>query len=83
MYAENALNEVTDKCVIHAFDVKDRLCSEIDNAEDLKVVKKVWPMLEEEAKRVVNSMPKWIPATMGEKPVRCRFSLPIVFRIKK
>lgn len=63
------------------------LCSFIVETDgsisDLKVVKKVWPMLEEEAKRVVNSMPKWIPATMGEKPVRCRFSLPIVFRIKK
>ena len=63
------------------------LCSFIVETDgtlsDLKVVKKVWPMLEDEAKRVVTSMPKWIPATMNEKPVRCRFSLPIVFRIKK
>lgn len=63
------------------------LCSFIVETDgsisDLKVVKKVWPMLEDEAKRVVMSMPKWLPATMGEKPVRCRFSLPILFRIKK
>lgn len=38
-YAEAALNEVTDKCVIEAFDVKNRLCMEIDNLEDLAVVK--------------------------------------------
>ncbi len=37
-YAEAALNEVTDKCKIKAFDVHNRLCSEIDNPEDLKVV---------------------------------------------
>ncbi len=37
-YAENALNEVSDKCNIVPFDVDDRLCSEIDNPEDLKAV---------------------------------------------
>ena len=39
-YAEVALNEVTDKCYIKAFDVRDRLCTEIDNPEDLEKVKK-------------------------------------------
>ncbi len=38
-YAEVALNEVTDKCKIYAFDVKDRLCTEIDTPEDLMKVK--------------------------------------------
>lgn len=38
-YAEIALNEVTDKCKIYAFDVKDRLCTEIDTPEDLMKVK--------------------------------------------
>lgn len=37
-YAENALNEVTDKCLIVPLDVKDALCSEIDTAEDLENV---------------------------------------------
>ncbi len=37
-YAEKALNEITDACRIHAFDVKERLCSEIDTPEDLAVV---------------------------------------------
>ena len=39
-YAEAALNEVTDECHIKAFDVRDRLCTEIDNPEDLEKVKK-------------------------------------------
>ena len=37
-YAEAALNEVASSCHIKAYDVRDRLCSEIDNQEDLKMV---------------------------------------------
>lgn len=37
-YAENAFNQVSDSCNIYAFDVKDRLCSEIDTPEDLAIV---------------------------------------------
>ena len=37
-YAENAFNEVSDKCIIKPLDVKDMLCSEIDTPEDLAVV---------------------------------------------
>lgn len=35
-YAENAFNEVSDECIIKPYDVRDELCSEIDNPEDLK-----------------------------------------------
>lgn len=37
-YAENAFNQVSDKCVIRPVDVCDMLCAEIDNPEDLAVV---------------------------------------------
>ncbi len=37
-YAENAFNEISDTCLIKAYDVKDRMCCEIDSAEDLKTV---------------------------------------------
>ena len=37
-YAENALNEITDKLIIKPLDVEDRLCSEIDTQDDLAVV---------------------------------------------
>lgn len=37
-YAENALNKVTDRCRIASLDVKDKLCAEIDNPEDLEVI---------------------------------------------
>ena len=37
-YAENAFNDVSDKCIITPLDIKNRLCSEIDTPEDLKTV---------------------------------------------
>lgn len=39
VYAENAFNIISDKCEICAYDVRDRLCSEIDTPEDLEIVK--------------------------------------------
>lgn len=38
-YAEKALNLLTDQMELVAYDVKDRLCTEIDTPEDLAVVK--------------------------------------------
>lgn len=38
VYAENALNEVSANCHIRPLDVKDELCAEIDNKEDLETV---------------------------------------------
>lgn len=37
-YAENAFNQVSDRCSIYPLDVKDMLCNEIDNPEDLAMV---------------------------------------------
>ena len=39
-YAEKALNEITEECTIFVYDVKDRLCTEIDTPEDLASVLK-------------------------------------------
>lgn len=37
-YAENAMNEITKEMLLKPMDVKNMLCSEIDNPEDLAVV---------------------------------------------
>ncbi len=37
-YAENAFNQVSDKCSLYPLDVKERLCSEIDTPNDLVIV---------------------------------------------
>jgi len=38
-YAENAFNDISDDCCIYPFDVRNRLCNEIDTAGDLAVIK--------------------------------------------
>ena len=46
-YAEVALNTITDACVIQAYDVKDRLCTEIDTMEDWHAVLEKLKLLED------------------------------------
>lgn len=41
VYAENALNEVTDFCCIRPFDARNMLCGEIDTPEDLEKIQKI------------------------------------------
>ena len=38
-------------------------------------------LLDQEAVRVIEQMPKWLPAKNGDKVVRCRYTLPVTFRI--
>ena len=38
VYAENAFNEISDKCLIYPIDVESDLCAEIDNPQDLATV---------------------------------------------
>ena len=51
VYAENALNELNGAANISALDVKNLLCSEIDNPEDLAVVTDITQTLPSAAKR--------------------------------
>ncbi|HBA13205.1 MAG TPA: phosphoenolpyruvate mutase [Bacteroidales bacterium] len=37
-YAEDAFNEVSDRCKIYPVDIKEMLCAEIDTPQDLKTV---------------------------------------------
>ena len=48
---------------------------------DVKATRSPHPSLAKEAVRVVSSMPKWKPARQGNKIVRSRFSLPLMFRL--
>ena len=48
---------------------------------DVKPVLSVHPLLNKEAVRVVESMPKWTPGKNNGKPVRVRFNLPVMFKL--
>ena len=49
---------------------------------DVKPILSVHPLLNKEAVRVVESMPKWTPGKQNGKPVRVRFNLPVMFKLK-
>lgn len=51
----------------------------ITNAEVLRTID---PLLNAEALRLVNAMPKWSPAKVDGKPVRFRYTIPISFQIQ-
>tara|TARA_Y100000389_G_scaffold141494_1_gene139383 strand:- start:253 stop:888 length:636 start_codon:yes stop_codon:yes gene_type:complete len=48
---------------------------------DVKIVKGAHKLLNKEALRVINNMPKWKPGKQRGKNVNARFTLPIKFRI--
>jgi protein TonB len=50
--------------------------------ENVSVLKHVDPLLDEEAKRVVESLPNWIPGRQGGKPVNVWYSVPVTFQLK-
>ena len=49
---------------------------------DVRPILSVHPLLNKEAVRVVESMPKWTPGKHNGKPVRVRFNLPVMFKLK-
>ena len=50
---------------------------------NVRVARKVFPSLDNEAVRVVKLMPKWKPGKEKGRPVRVNFTLPVVFSVKK
>lgn len=46
------------------------------------VVKSVDAYLDKEALRVINAMPKWTPGKQRNKPVRVKYTLPVMFRLQ-
>jgi TonB family protein len=74
------LKYTTPKCVEGNVYVKFIITKDgsIINAHIIKGIDK---NLNEEAIRVVSSMPKWIPASHNKKPVDSYFTLPINFQL--
>ncbi len=49
---------------------------------DVTVARSVDPYLDKEAIRVVQMMPKWKPGKQRGKPVRVKYTLPVMFRLQ-
>lgn len=54
--------------------------NEDGSLSDIKVMRSLTPALDEEAIRVVRSMPKWNPAKQNGKAVKSKYTLPVTFR---
>ena len=74
VYPEEAKNKGLEGKVSIKFVV-----SKSGDVEKVKVARGVDPILDNEAIRVVQSMPKWKPGMQRGKPVEVYFTLPIVF----
>ncbi|MBQ8674357.1 MAG: energy transducer TonB [Bacteroides sp.] len=49
---------------------------------DVKVIRGVDPYLDKEATRVLGAMPKWKPGMQRGKPVRVKYTVPVMFRLQ-
>lgn len=58
------------------------IVSEKGKISDIKVAKKIDPLLDQEAVRIVRSMPRWNPGRQAGQPVKVRYTLPITFRLE-
>ena len=48
---------------------------------DVKVIRSVDPLLDKEAVRVIEAMPKWTPGLKGGEPVNIEYTIPISFKL--
>ena len=56
--------------------------TEVGEIKDARVLRGVSKAIDEEALRVINSMPKWKPGTQNGTPVNVQFNIPINFTLK-
>ena len=76
-YPEEAIQNKKEGRVIVQFVVnKD------GSVMDAKVVRSIDPLLDKEALRVINLMPKWKPGKNQGEAVRVRYTMPVMFKLK-
>ena len=77
-YPESAMKDRIEGRVSCSFVVgKDGIVS------DAEVIRRASPALNEEALRVINSMPAWSPGKQRGKAVNVRYTVPVTFRLSE
>lgn len=75
-YPEEAIEKsITGKVWVQFIVEKDGV------VDSVHTVHSVHPLLDEEAERVVRSMPPWTPGMQMGRPIRTRFNVPITFEL--
>ncbi len=77
-YPEAAVKKSIQGRVMIGFTV-----STLGEVQNVEVIKGIGYGCDEEAKRVISSMPKWKPGRQGGELISTRFLIPVVFEIKK
>lgn len=75
-YPESAKKDSIQGNVYVSFNVENE-----GTLTDIKVIRSVSPELDNEACRLVNSMPKWIPVMKDGAPTSARYILPVRFSL--
>jgi len=70
-------NGITGRVIIQYIVEKD------GSITNVKVVRGIGGGCDEEAQRVIENMPNWIPGLQRGRPVRVQFTLPIAFTLEK
>lgn len=78
VYPAQAVTEKIEGRVLLQFVVSKR-----GRIKDVEVVKSAHPLLDAEAVRVLERMPRWVPGQKDGKPVNVKFSLPVTFKLNK
>lgn len=76
VYPEEARKKGVEGSVVLTFSVE---CD--GSISNIEIVKSTDPCLNEEALRLINSMPKWIPGSRNGKTVRVKMCVPVKFRL--
>jgi protein TonB len=77
-YPREAVNEQVEGMVVVSFVVNRQ-----GEITDATILKGLGYGTDEEALRVINSMPNWTPGRQNGKPVAVRYTLPIRFSMKR
>lgn len=75
-------SNIQGDCSIQGKIVVSFIVNEDGNLNDIKVKKSVYSDLDQEAVRVVKSMPKWIPAKQNGKAVKSKYTLPVYIHVQ-
>lgn len=76
-YPENAKEAGVQGRVVVKFMINEK-----GMPTDARVTRGIGAGCDEEAKRVVNAMPRWKPATYKKKPVKMMIVLPMAFKLE-
>lgn len=78
VYPAQAVTEKIEGRVMLQFVVSKR-----GRIKDVEVVKSAHPLLDAEAVRVLERMPRWVPGKKDGKPINVKYALPVTFKLNK